>query len=498
VHRSKGAWLHTVSQTVAWSYIIALAAFLVSFFVRDLLNNWLIGISDRGLIIFLPAILLVTFFLGLGPAILTVVLSALSAWYFFLPPYHTLAIGIDGTIVLATFVVGSGVGIALVHWLRISIRAAEALARQREVLIETDPNGILVVDAEGRIQLVNGQLTKLFGYSHNELMGQPVERLLPERYRRGHVGLRAEFSEHPTNRPMGAGRELYGLRKDGSEFPVEIGLASFLEGNRELILANVVDITERKQREQAQTKYLSMLDAGFDAIIVRDAQARITDWNRGAERLYGCTREEAIGRVIYSLLQTNFPKPLDEILADLRRNGNWEGELIQTRKDGARIVVFSQWTPEWDAKKEQLVSILQTSTDITDRKQAEARVAADLRDMTRLVQLSNHLVREGSDFNKNLNTVVDTAIAITGADKANLQLLDPTTGALTIAAQRGFEDPFLKFFASVRDDAAACAAAMTSGEQVVVEDVRESKIFAWQPSKDVLIEAGVQALGPPR
>src|SRR5262249_7192047 len=131
------------------------------------------------------------------------------------------------------------------RWLRITITAVETLARQREVLIETDPNGILVVDPEGRIQLVNGQLPKLFGYRRHELMGQQVETLLPERYRGGHVSLRAEFRKHLANRPIGARRDLYGLRKDGCEFPVEIGLGSFLEKGRELILATVVDITER-------------------------------------------------------------------------------------------------------------------------------------------------------------------------------------------------------------------------------------------------------------
>jgi PAS domain S-box-containing protein len=373
MQRSEGAWLRVVSHKIAWPYIIALAAFLVSFFVRYLLNDWLIGISDRGLIVFLPAILLVTFFLGLGPAILVGLLSALAVWYIFLPPFYSFALGIGGAIVFATFIVGTGVGIALVHWLRITIQVAETLSQQREVLIETDPNGILVVDPEGRIKLVNGQLTKLFGYHRDELMGQRVEMLLPERYRRGHVSLRSDFSEHPANRPMGAGRrDLYGLRKDGSEFPVEIGLASFIERGSEWILATVVDVTQRKQ--------------------------------------------------------------------------------------------------------------------------AEALITADLRNMMLLSRLSNSLVREHSDSDSNLNEVVDTATAITGAQKGTLQLLDPTTGALTVAAQCGFDDSFLNFFASVRDDASACAAAMRSGERIIVEDVQESETFAGQPSKEALLDAGARAV----
>jgi GAF domain len=234
VRRSKESWFRTVSQTVAWRYGVALVAFLVSFFVRDLLNNWLIGISDRGLIIFLPAILLVTFFLGLGPAILTALLSAL-----------------DSAVVLAAFVVGTGVAIALVDWLRTTITAAE---------------------------------------------------------------------------------------------------------------------------------------------------------------------------------------------------------------------------------------------------EAEARAAADLRDMARLNQLSNRLVREGSDEAGNLNAVLDTAIAITGAVKGTLRLLDPTNGVLTLAAQRGFQEPFLSFFAAMPVGASAYAAAMKSGERVIIENMRESEILAGHPSKEVLLDAGVCAV----
>jgi len=372
-HSSKIAlYFRRHSLTAAWRYAIALAAFVISFFVRDLLDSWLTAISDRGLIVFLPAILIVTYFIGLGPATLTLTLSGLSIWYFFLPPYYSFRLDIDGVIVLSTFLVGGAIGIALVHWLRITITRAEALARQREVLIEADPNGILVVGLNGRIQLANSQLTKLFGYSQDELAGQLVEKLLPDRYQRGHVALRKRFGESPVNRPMHAGRDLYGRRKDSSEFPVEIGLASFMTESGELILANVVDITERKR--------------------------------------------------------------------------------------------------------------------------AEARIAADLRDMTLLNRLSNNLVREGAQVDKNLNAILAAAIAITGADRGNVQLFNLETSALEIAAQRGFADPFLKFFAYVRDERAACSAAMRAGERVIVEDVTSSDIFAGQPAKDVLIEAGVRAV----
>ena len=116
------------TSSVAGRYVIALLAFLVSFFVRDLINDWLRGISDRGLVIFIPPILLVTFYQGLGPAILTALLSAVAAWYYFLPPYYSFAIGFEGAVLLTTFLISSGVGIALVHWSRTAITATAALA----------------------------------------------------------------------------------------------------------------------------------------------------------------------------------------------------------------------------------------------------------------------------------------------------------------------------------------------------------------------------------
>ncbi|HEX5244074.1 MAG TPA: sensor histidine kinase [Tepidisphaeraceae bacterium] len=124
----------------------------------------------------------------------------------------------------------------------------------------------------------------------------------------------------------------------------------------------------------------------------------------------------------------------------------------------------------------------------------EARISADLQDMMRLHRLGEQLLQNDAEFKKCLLEIIDTAIVITNADKGNIQLFDRTSGGLVISAQRGFDDAFLKFFAKVSDDAAACAAAMRSGQRVIVEDVLASEIFAGQSSQAALITADVRAV----
>jgi two-component sensor histidine kinase len=237
------------STNVGWRYGIALAAFVISLSIRLILDVWLA--SDRLFIIFLPAILIVTFFAGLGPAILTGVLSGIVLWYVFLPPFYTFGLSLDGFVGLATFAFGSAIGIALVHWLRILINRAEALA---------------------------------------------------------------------------------------------------------------------------------------------------------------------------------------------------------------------------------------------------ASVTADLRDMIRLNELGNLLVREGKDIDKCLGEILDVAIVIGGAQKGNVQLFDLDSDSLILTAHRGFHDSFLKYFEHVRNAKTACAEAMRSRQQVIVEDVKLSEIFVGQSTLNVLLAEDVRAV----
>ena len=123
-----------------------------------------------------------------------------------------------------------------------------AEARFRAV-VESAPNGMVMIDRSGEIVLVNRETERLFGYSRNELLGQPIELLVPHRLRERHPGLRTAFYAHPQTRAMGVGRDLYGVRKDGAEMPVEIGLNRMETDEGLFVLASVVDITERKRAE---------------------------------------------------------------------------------------------------------------------------------------------------------------------------------------------------------------------------------------------------------
>jgi diguanylate cyclase (GGDEF)-like protein/PAS domain S-box-containing protein len=125
-------------------------------------------------------------------------------------------------------------------------RAAETFER----VVESAPSAIVAVDQQGKIVLVNSQVARIFGYQAKELVGQSVELLMPERFRRGHPDYRTRFSAKPQTRPMGAGRDLYAVRKDGTEFPVEIGLNPIETEQGMLVLSAIVDITERKRAEE--------------------------------------------------------------------------------------------------------------------------------------------------------------------------------------------------------------------------------------------------------
>src|ERR1700730_13365163 len=207
--------------------------------------------------------------------------------------------------------------------------------------LDISPDALVIVDRNGDIALVNGQTEALFGYARSQLLGQPLELLLPQRFLAAHASHRERYFSAPHTRPMGVGLNLVGRRKDGTEFPVEIRLNPLLLDGAPSTLGAVRDrsaqrAVERERLQQAQQIRLQadLLNLAHDAIFVRDPASRVTFWNTGAEELYGWAEQEALGRVSHVLLKTRFPVDLATIEAQVALDGQWEGELAHTRRDG--------------------------------------------------------------------------------------------------------------------------------------------------------------------
>jgi PAS domain S-box-containing protein len=171
--------------------------------------------------------------------------------------------------------------------------------QQFHLAFEAAPTGMMVADRAGKIILVNAQIESLFGYSRMELVGQPVELLVPPRFREAHPSFRAGYHHAPHARSMGAGRDLYGLHKDGREVPIEIGLSPLKTAEGMFVLSAIVDISERKR---ATEQFRLAIEAAPTGMIMVDREGRIVMVNAHVEALFGYAREELIGQTVDMLV----------------------------------------------------------------------------------------------------------------------------------------------------------------------------------------------------
>ncbi len=255
---------------------------------------------------------------------------------------------------------------------------------------------------------------------------------------------------------------------------------------------------EPRQSEQASALLAAIVDSSDDAIISKGLDGIVTSWNKGAERLFGYTADETIGKPITIIIPSDRLGEEPEILGRLQRGERVDHfETIRRRKDGALLNISLTISPVRDGRG-TIIGASKIARDITDRKRAEEAIrtlnnqlSADLSAMARMQQLSTRLV-QAEGFAELLDEIVAAGTEITGADMGNIQLLED--GVWKIVAQRGFDAASLQLFGEGSDYLVVCGTALERGERVIVEDIRESPIFIGTRASDVMLAAGVRAV----
>ncbi len=257
-------------------------------------------------------------------------------------------------------------------------------------ILEAIPDAVVAVNQQGVIIQVNSQTETLFAYTRDELIGQKIEILVPERQRPEHDRHREQFHAKPKIRRMGSGLDLYGRRRDRSEFPVEISLSPVTAGDGMIVLSVIRDISDRKRIEEelrraneeldrrksrelrdSQNRLALIVDSSQDAIIGKNLDGIVTHWNKGAEHIYGYTAQEMIGRSIALLAPKERADEIPQILKKIREGERVEYfESVRVTKDGRNLNVSIAVSPIYDAEG-NVVGASTIARNITSQKRTE-------------------------------------------------------------------------------------------------------------------------------
>ena len=307
--------------------------------------------------------------------------------------------------------------------------------------LEWVPDALIVINGDGKTIWANSHTEDLFGYSHEEILGKPLEILLPERVRSSHARHLTDYFANPEVRSMGAGFALCGLRKDGSEFPVDISLSP-LENERGILASAAVrDITQRKMAEQklreSEEKFRGLFEDSRDAITVTTEEGAFLDANQAFLEMFGYSRNDVFKlRVedIYVNIQDREKGQLEiskkGYVRDLERK--------LKRKDGTPIDCLITGTLHKD-KETQAITYQGIIRDITPKKQREKALHLRTQELEAQFNIAKILVRKGN-FKEKVTGVLGELVRVAQGDLATLRVVDEKEQGLRLVAAVGEEN----------------------------------------------------------
>jgi PAS domain S-box-containing protein len=279
---------------------------------------------------------------------------------------------------------------AIFEWLPTSNQKQEGNADELfHQIVEMAPSAIVLTDQHGVIELVNTQTERIFGFSRIELIGQSIDLLLPERLRSLHPHYRQTFLANPSHRSMGVGRELFGARRDGSEFPLEIGLNPIMTPEGMKVLSAIVDISERKRQEN---QFRQVVEKAPNAMVMVGLDGSIEMVNAQTEKIFGYARADLLGKSIDILLPERFrgnhPHHRMNFFANSSPRSMGVGrDLFGLRQDGREFPVEIGLNPIHTADGMKVLSAI---VDISERKEAEIRQQELIAELTRINEELNN------------------------------------------------------------------------------------------------------------
>ncbi|WP_454062327.1 PAS domain S-box protein [Candidatus Nitrospira salsa] len=315
-----------------------------------------------------------------------------------------------------------------------------------EYLLEIASNGMVVIDPDGTIVQANTHIFQQFGYRREELLGQTIEVLIPERFRHHHPHYRMAYFDSPSMRTMGSGRDLYGLRKDGSEFPLDIGLAPLVTSKGSRVLASVIDTTVQKQTMEAllQSESLNalILQSAGDGIFGLDTHGNTTFVNPAGAAMLGYTSEELLGVPMHVTMHhtkpdgSPYPRESCPMYAAFKDGiVHQVDDEVLWRKDGSSFPVEYTSTPIRD-QMGTLQGAVVTFKDITDRQQAEFT----LRERNKMVALDaevGRVIQQSHDIEGMLQGCAEALVQNLDAALARIWILNTSEQILELRASAG-------------------------------------------------------------